>query len=169
MDDWLPLGILSSLLLVGNTIYSFLTCRSPIVLAVGIFCLFSLLLKWKKVYDFSAPSFWAVCLIVSAHNMVEALIFTTSFVLYYPIGRIYSNFSGSNSRLKRRLLYLSLASLLALLGGTMPLFLATLFRRIPVFLEVSIPLTMLLIVLFEFLRSSLSRQEKLEGYRKPAR
>lgn len=155
MDDWLPLGILSSLLLVGSMIYSFLLCKSPIILAAGIFCLTSLLLKWKKVYDFSAPSFWAVCLITSANNVVEVLVLTTSFVLYYPVGRIYSNFSGSNSRLRRCLLYLFLSALLAFLGGTIPLALAPIFQRIPVFLEVSIPLTILLIVLFEFLRSSL--------------
>ena len=157
MDSWLPLGLLSSALLIASVIYSFLTSNSMAVIVLGILCLAFLLLKWGRAYDLVAPTFWIASLLTTASNLNEAAFLTTSFVLYYPVGRIYANFSRSPSKLDAAFRHIFLALFVGIGGGMLPTILIPIFRGFPITIEVSLSLTILIILLFEFLRRSLGR------------
>lgn len=157
MDSWTWLGLLSSSLMIGSIIYSFITSNSPPLLVLGILTLGLLLLRKGKAYDFLAPVFWISCLITSATSLREAAFLTTFFILYYPIGRIYANFAGSSSKLDVSVRYVVLAVSIAAGGGILPIVLVPIFKEFPAKIEISLSLTLLLLLLFEFLRRSLFR------------
>ncbi len=157
MDSWLPLGLLSSAILLTSAIYSFLTSNSIGAIILGILCLVFLLLKWGRGYDLLAPTFWITSLLTTASNLNEAAFLTTSFVLYYPLGRIYANFSRSPSKCDAAFRHIFLGLFVGVGGGVLPTILIPVFRSIPITIEVSLSLTILIILLFEFLRRSLGR------------
>jgi len=157
LDSWVPLGILSSILLVVSLIYSSLSNNSLLTTILGMLCLILLLLKSGKAYDLIAPAFWITCLVTAASDYRKATVLTTFFVLYYPIGRIYVNFAGSHSKLDAAIRYILLALLMAIGGGMLPTILIPVFSSFPAAIEASTSLTILLILLFEFLRRSLGK------------
>ncbi len=159
MDSWIPLGLFSSAFLIACIIYSFLSAGSLAVLILGLFCIVSLLLKWGKIYDFISPSFWIACLLTTASDIEEVVLLTTAFVLYYPMGRIYANFSGSPSKLDVATKHILLALVVAIGGGALPLILIPIFMGFPITMEISISLTILIVLLFEFLRRSFAKSD----------
>lgn len=162
MDSWLPLCLLSSTILILSATYSFLSSNSVAVIILGILCLASLLLKLGRTFDVVAPAFWIACLLTTASDLREAAFLTANFVLYYPTGRIYANFSRSPSKLDVAFRHILLALLLGAGGGILPGILIPIFEGFPITIEVSLSLTILIVLLFEFLRRSLGRERAIK-------